>query len=121
MLIQVLNSFAYGLLGNPMINSKVADADSCIILEKFCLSEWRRWELNPRPQECHSCALPAELRPLLYLRHPNYIAPPILCIIDSNGINNATTMNPITTAMNIISTGSIIPVKAVTAASISSS
>jgi hypothetical protein len=24
---------------------------------------WSRWESNPRPHECHSCALPTELRP----------------------------------------------------------
>src|SRR5689334_1009729 len=28
-----------------------------------CIKWWSRWESNPRPLECHSSALPTELRP----------------------------------------------------------
>src|SRR5690349_9433930 len=28
-----------------------------------CINWWSRWESNPRPLECHSSALPTELRP----------------------------------------------------------
>ncbi len=35
---------------------------------KLLISWWSRWESNPRPLECHSSALPTELRPHSKLR-----------------------------------------------------